>query len=125
MGVWIDTDMGFDDIAALFVVEHSGLAIDGVSLVFGNAPLAQVRRNAARRGAGLRLALSHSMAGARRPVLGGTETAERVLGETGIPTAGPIPAGRACTAGRATPSRRSATGWKAERQSDASWRSGR
>ena len=35
MGVWIDTDMGFDDIAAILVVQSSGLAIDGISLVFG------------------------------------------------------------------------------------------
>ena len=32
MGVWIDTDMGFDDIAAIMVVQSSGLAIDGISL---------------------------------------------------------------------------------------------
>ena len=47
--VWIDTDMGFDDIAA---IARGGacpdVAIDGVSLVFGNAPMEQVRRNAAR-----------------------------------------------------------------------------
>ena len=47
MGVWIDTDMGFDDIAAVLVVEHAEVAIDGVSLVFGVAKLEQVRRNAA------------------------------------------------------------------------------
>ena len=47
MGVWIDTDMGFDDLAAIMVVAHGGLAIDGISLVLGNAPLDQVRRNAA------------------------------------------------------------------------------
>src|SRR5690348_16458183 len=47
MGVWIDTDMGFDDIAAILVVAQSEFEIDGISLVFGNAPLPQVRRNAA------------------------------------------------------------------------------
>ena len=39
MGVWIDTDMGFDDIAAILVVAQSEYEIDGISLVFGNAPL--------------------------------------------------------------------------------------
>jgi inosine-uridine nucleoside N-ribohydrolase len=47
MGVWIDTDMGFDDIAAILVVTQSNLDIDGISLVFGNTPLPQVRINAA------------------------------------------------------------------------------
>lgn len=87
MGVWIDTDMGFDDIAAILVVIDAGLPIDGVSLVFGNAPLARVRRNAA----GAKAALGwhfplHS--GRDRPVLGRLETAVRVLGDTGIATLG-------------------------------------
>ena len=47
MGVWIDTDMGFDDIAAIMVVQSAGLAIDGISLVFGNATLEAVSGNAA------------------------------------------------------------------------------
>lgn len=47
MGVWIDTDMGFDDIAAVLVVLHAAEEIDGVSLVFGNTPIEQVKRNAA------------------------------------------------------------------------------
>lgn len=33
MGIWIDTDMGFDDIAAMLVVLHADETIDGVSLV--------------------------------------------------------------------------------------------
>ena len=35
MGVWIDTDMGFDDITAILVVTHAKLDISGISLVFG------------------------------------------------------------------------------------------
>ena len=54
MGVWIDTDMGFDDIAAVLVVLHAGEDIDGVSLVFGNTPLDQVKRRTR-----LRLGFSH------------------------------------------------------------------
>ena len=94
MGIWIDTDMGFDDIAAVLVVLHANEVIDGVSLVFGNTPMEQVRRNAA----------SAAMAfdwtfpiheGRALPVLGKLETAERILGETGMPTAGlSLPAGQ-------------------------------
>lgn len=87
MGVWIDTDMGFDDIAAILVVAHSQIEIDGVSLVFGNAPLAQVRANAASAAAtfGWRFPIH---AGRAVPVLGRLETAQRILGKTGIPTLG-------------------------------------
>ncbi len=87
MGVWIDTDMGFDDIAAILVVDHAKTAIDGVSLVFGVTPLEQVKRNAA--GAaeafGWRFPIC---AGRALPVVGKLETAERILGPTGILTAG-------------------------------------
>lgn len=87
MGLWIDTDMGFDDIAAILVVASSGLPIDGVSLVFGNAPLDQVRKNAA--GAALAFSWRFPLyAGRSKPVLGEIETAQRILGETGIPTVG-------------------------------------
>ncbi|SMC82890.1 nucleoside hydrolase [Rhizobium sp. RU36D] len=87
MGIWIDTDMGFDDIAAIMTVAHAGLEIDGVSLVFGNTPMEQVRRNAA--GAvsafGWRFPLH---IGRDQPVLAHLETAQAILGETGIPTKG-------------------------------------
>jgi len=87
MGVWIDTDMGFDDIAAILVVLHAGLEIDGVSLVFGNTPLDQVRRNAA--GAAKAFGWTCPLhAGREMPVMGTLETAQAILGETGIPTAG-------------------------------------
>ncbi|MCD2174404.1 nucleoside hydrolase [Rhizobium sp. C4] len=87
MGVWIDTDVGFDDIAAILVVRHSTLAIDGVSLVFGNSPLDQVIRNAG----GARAAFGWDFPihiGRALPVLAPLETAQSILGETGIPTAG-------------------------------------
>jgi purine nucleosidase len=87
MGVWIDTDVGFDDIAAILVVRHSQLVIDGVSLVFGNSPLDQVIRNAG----GARAAFGWEFpihAGRDLPVLSALETAQSILGETGIPTAG-------------------------------------
>lgn len=87
MGVWIDTDMGFDDIAAIMVVMHAGLQIDGVSLTFGNAPLDQVRRNAA--GAAQAFGWRFGVhTGRASPVSAAMETAQSILGETGIPTLG-------------------------------------
>jgi purine nucleosidase len=87
MGVWIDTDMGFDDIAAILVVIHAKLDISGVSLVFGNTPLPQVRANAA--GAVKAFGWTFPLhTGRAMPVLGDLETAQAILGETGIPTAG-------------------------------------
>jgi purine nucleosidase len=44
--VWIDTDMGFDDIVAIAMVAIRPDVIAGVSLVAGNAPLDRVTRNA-------------------------------------------------------------------------------
>ncbi|NTF85606.1 nucleoside hydrolase [Agrobacterium rhizogenes] len=87
MGIWIDTDMGFDDIAAILVVAHSSLAIDGVSLVSGNAPLAQIRANAASAATAFGWTFPiHT--GRELPVLCKLETAQSILGSSGIPTAG-------------------------------------
>jgi purine nucleosidase len=87
MGVWIDTDMGFDDIAAVLVVVHAGLRIDGVSLVFGNAPLPQVARNAASAAMVLDWRFRIHM-GRSRPVMGPLETAQAILGDSGMPSLG-------------------------------------
>ncbi|MQB44659.1 nucleoside hydrolase [Rhizobium sp. ICMP 5592] len=87
MGIWIDTDMGFDDIAAILVVAHSSLAIDGVSLVSGNAPLKQVCANAASAAAVFGWTFPiHT--GREFPVLCKLETAQSILGSSGIPTTG-------------------------------------
>ncbi|MDE1157599.1 MAG: nucleoside hydrolase [Neorhizobium sp.] len=87
MGIWIDTDMGFDDIAAIMVAAHAGLTIDGISLVFGNAPLQQVRRNAA--GAASAFVWPFPIhAGRSLPVLGKLETATGILSDQGMPSAG-------------------------------------
>jgi len=89
MGVWIDTDMGFDDIAAILVVAHSGLTIDGVSLVMGNAPLDRVRANAASAAAAFSWDFPiHS--GRAMPVLCRLETAQVILGDSGIRSIGRI-----------------------------------
>jgi purine nucleosidase len=86
MGVWIDTDMGVDDLlAVLLVAQHA--EIDGMSLSFGNAPLDQVRRNAA----GAQQFFGWTLpvyAGADRSVLGGVETAQAILGASGMPSRG-------------------------------------
>ncbi|MDP9813625.1 purine nucleosidase [Rhizobium tibeticum] len=87
MGVWIDTDMGFDDIAAILVVTYVKLDVSGISLVFGNTPLPQVRVNAA--GAAKAFGWAFPIhTGRAMPVLGALETAQAILGKTGIPTKG-------------------------------------
>jgi Inosine-uridine nucleoside N-ribohydrolase len=87
MAIWIDTDMGFDDIAAIMVAAHAGLSIEGVSLVFGNAPLARVRSNAA--GAASAFVWPFPIhSGREMPVLGRLETATHVLSDAGMPSAG-------------------------------------
>jgi inosine-uridine nucleoside N-ribohydrolase len=87
MGIWIDTDMGFDDIAAVMVAAHAGTGIDGISLTFGNAPLEQVRRNAS--GAALAFQWSYPIhVGRGAPVLGRLETATAILGDIGMPSVG-------------------------------------
>ncbi len=87
MGVWVDTDMGFDDIAAILVANHGREPVDGVSLVFGNAGLQQVERNAC--GASMAFGWSFPLfRGRSAPVLGRLETAESILGDHGMPSAG-------------------------------------
>lgn len=87
MGVWIDTDMGFDDIVALLVVAHAAEPIDGVSLVFGNASLDQVIRNAAG-AAGIFGWQFPIHVGRSLPVFGALETAQSILGAQGMPSSG-------------------------------------
>lgn len=86
MRVWIDTDMGADDLfAILLVLQHA--TVDGLSLSFGNAPLDQVISNAA----GARQHFGWDIpiyAGAKCALLGGVETAQRILGTSGMPSRG-------------------------------------
>lgn len=118
MGVWIDTDMGFDDIAAIMVVQSAGLAIDGISLVFGNATLDVVCSNAA----GAVAAFGWSMPlhqGRAKPVLGALETAQCILGNSGIPTVGrSLPDAPLCR--KATLSLRCAAGLRGQAKSVSS-----
>lgn len=80
--LWIDTDMGSDDVFAIVAV-HAHRRIDGVSLVSGNAPLAQVVTNAQRCAPALGW-MFPLYAGADRPVLGRLETAQDILGAEGL-----------------------------------------
>ncbi len=88
--VWIDTDMGFDDLAAILMIQHaSGSKIVGMSLVAGNAPIDVVRDNAAR-------AAKHFgwqwpiVQGADQPIAPGEAvvTAQSILGADAMNTAG-------------------------------------
>lgn len=86
MGVWVDTDMGVDDVMAILMLAESG-QVDGISLAFGCADLDAVRRNALAFLAayGFDIPLSQ---GADRALNGDCETCERILGPIGQPTRG-------------------------------------
>ncbi|MEI4472821.1 nucleoside hydrolase [Frigidibacter sp. MR17.24] len=84
--VWIDTDMGFDDLAAiLLVLAHRPVA--GLSLVAGNCLLAQVGANACAAAAvfGWEMPI---LEGAAQPLAGPLVTADYVLGDDGMPGQG-------------------------------------
>ena len=86
--VWIDTDMGFDDLAAvLLVAAQPDWQIDGLSLVAGNAPLAVVIDNALRSAAcfGWRMPIH---AGRDRPLACALVTAQNILGQDAMASAG-------------------------------------
>ncbi len=85
--LWIDTDMGFDDMLAVMMVQQSHRSIDGCSLVFGNTVLGQIRRNAADMAAcwGWDFPIH---VGASAPLTGPLTTAETILGPSGLPTRG-------------------------------------
>ena len=87
MGLWVDTDFGFDDLWALLVLEAEGIAIDGVSLVAGNSQLEQVCSNAF--GAIKHFGFSWPIyKGADGPLLHPLETAEKILGPKGMRSRG-------------------------------------
>ena len=87
MGLWVDTDFGFDDLWALLVLEAEGVAIDGVSLVAGNSQLEQVCANAF--GAIHHFGFSWPIyKGEGGPLYHPLETAERILGPKGMRSRG-------------------------------------
>nr|WP_321463009.1 nucleoside hydrolase [uncultured Cohaesibacter sp.] len=85
--IWVDTDFGFDDLWALLLLRHHDVAMAGVSLVAGNAPLPQVKANAlgANKAYGLAMPLYE---GADRPLKRQPETAQSILGSSGMQTRG-------------------------------------
>ena len=86
--VWIDTDMGFDDLwAILALLRAPDIIVDGIGLVAGNAPLPIVADNASRAKAffGWPQPLH---AGCDRPLLQPPLTASYVLGDTGMQSVG-------------------------------------
>ena len=97
--VWIDTDMGFDDLAAVLTVAHTpGWRIDGLSLVAGNAPLDVVIDNALRAAAFFGWPMPIH-AGSDQPLAVPLVTAQNILGDDGMASAGrSLPAARAALA---------------------------
>ena len=88
MEVWADTDMGADDLFALHLLAREE-RIDGVSLCFGVSTLGQVRQNAS----GALAAFGWKFpiyAGAGQAILGGTETAARIVGPAGMRSRGRV-----------------------------------
>lgn len=86
--VWIDTDMGFDDLAAVLVVTaQAGWRIEGLSLVAGNAPLPVVEDNALRSAACFGWTFPMH-AGCDRPLACELVTAQNILGDDAMASAG-------------------------------------
>ncbi|MDM0031911.1 nucleoside hydrolase [Variovorax sp. J22P271] len=96
---WIDTDMGFDDLAAVLTVTQTPpWRVDGMSLVAGNAPLDVVVDNALRAAAcfGWDFPIH---AGSDRPLVGELVTAQNILGADAMASAGrSLPLARAALA---------------------------
>ena len=86
--VWIDTDMGFDDLAAvLTVAARPEWRIAGLSLVAGNAPLSVVIDNALRSAACFDWRMPIH-AGCERPLACELVTAQNILGADAMASAG-------------------------------------
>ena len=86
--VWIDTDMGFDDLAAVLTVAmQPEWVIDGMTLVAGNAPLPGVCDNAQRSAHyfGWRFPFH---VGADQPLSCALVTAQDILGADAMQSAG-------------------------------------
>ena len=97
--IWLDTDPGFDDwLTMLLLGSNPGIDWLGVSTVSGNAPVDITFDNALRIKAhdGLNVPIYR---GCEQPLAGAIETAQRILGDSGMPTTGEsLPAGAASDA---------------------------
>lgn len=87
MSLWIDTDMGFDDMHALLYLRHAGVTPVAQSLVFGCASLPRVCRNAAAFSELFNWSAPWHF-GAAQSLQGETRTAAHVLGPAGLPSRG-------------------------------------
>jgi len=87
MGIWVDTDMGFDDLWACLILQSYKLSVDGVSLVSGNAPIEQVIRNALAAEQVYRFGWPYFQ-GASQPLVRDRQSAERILGTRGMQSRG-------------------------------------
>ena len=86
--VWIDTDCGFDDMAAIaMVADDRNWLIVGLGIVAGNTSLPRALGNAARMHAFFRWDMP-VFAGAAKPLIGPAITAEYALGAGGMGTTG-------------------------------------
>ena len=86
--VWIDADMGFDDLAAILTVAgQPGWSIEGLSVVAGNAPLPVALDNALRSAHCFGWAFPVH-AGAAAPLKGPLVTAQNILGQDALRSAG-------------------------------------
>lgn len=85
--VWVDTDFGFDDLWAILLLRRQDVRIAGLSLTYGCATRDCAIANAlgARTVFDLNIPL---FAGADRPTVRAFETAERILGPTGMRSRG-------------------------------------
>lgn len=85
--LWIDTDMGFDDLAAIGLCLAGGAEVSGLSIVAGNVPLERAVLNACAcaEAFGWKMPIH---AGADAPLAGSLQTAAYVLGSYGMPTVG-------------------------------------
>ncbi|ARO14660.1 purine nucleosidase [Ketogulonicigenium robustum] len=85
--LWIDTDMGFDDLAAIGFCLAEGAQVAALSIVAGNVELPQGVENACA-SADVYGWTMPIHAGASAPIAGPLHTASYVLGDDGMPTAG-------------------------------------
>jgi inosine-uridine nucleoside N-ribohydrolase len=87
MGIWVDTDFGFDDLWALLILRYLNIEVDGVSLVAGNVALPQVIKNAGASSSTFNFDWPVHI-GAEKPLQRSPETAERILGKLGMRSRG-------------------------------------
>ncbi|MFK7854862.1 MAG: nucleoside hydrolase [Granulosicoccus sp.] len=87
MGIWVDTDMGFDDLWALLMLQANSFDVDGVSLVSGNTEIDQVVKNAIAANQVFKMGWP-LYKGADKPLRKAPQTATNILGANGMRSRG-------------------------------------